>query len=132
MDNGNDPRIKQCVEANEDQLITLHHELGHIYYFLLYKDQRPFLKGGAHDGFHEAVGDTIVLSMTPAYLQAQGLVPSVAISKEALINQQMKLALDRIAFLPFGKLMDHWRWPILSGEVSPEDYHESWWALRRE
>ena len=132
LDNGNDPRIKQCVEANEDQLITLHHELGHIYYFLLYKDQRPFLKGGAHDGFHEAVGDTIVLSMTPAYLQAQGLVPSVAISIEALINQQMKLALDRIAFLPFGKLMDHWRWPIFTGEVSPEDFNESWWALRRE
>jgi peptidyl-dipeptidase A len=92
LDNGNDPRIKQCVEANEEQLATLHHELGHIYYYLMYKDVRPFFKGGAHDGFHEAIGDTIVLSMTPDYLKAKGLVDSVAVSDEAVINQQMRLA----------------------------------------
>ena len=110
LDNGNDPRIKQCVEANEEQLATLHHELGHIYYYLMYKDLRPFFKGGAHDGFHEAIGDTIVLSTTPDYLHQKGLVDRVEVSDEATINQQMKLALDKIAFLPFGKLIDEWRW----------------------
>lgn len=130
LDNGNDPRIKQCVEVNEEQLSTLHHELGHIYYYLMYKDQRPLFKGGAHDGFHEAIGDTIVLSMTPAYLKQKGLVPEVTRSEQATINEQMKLALDKIAFLPFGKLIDQWRWQVFSGEISPENYNAGWWDLR--
>lgn len=130
LDNGNDPRIKQCVEANEEQLITLHHELGHIYYYLMYKELRPLFKGGAHDGFHEAIGDTIVLSMTPGYLQEKGLVDAVAVSEEAVINQQMKLALDKIAFLPFGKLIDEWRWKVFSGEIPESEYNAGWWSLR--
>ena len=130
LDNGNDPRIKQCVEANEEQLATLHHELGHIYYYLMYKDLRPFFKGGAHDGFHEAIGDTIVLSMTPDYLHQKGLVDRVEASDEATINQQMKLALDKIAFLPFGKLIDEWRWKVFSGDITPDQYNAGWWALR--
>ena len=130
LDNGNDPRIKQCVEVNEEQLSTLHHELGHIYYYLMYKEQRPLFKGGAHDGFHEAIGDTIVLSMTPAYLKAKGLVPEVIQSQQATINEQMKLALDKIAFLPFGKLIDQWRWQVFSGAISPESYNAGWWNLR--
>ena len=130
LDNGNDPRIKQCVEVNEEQLSTLHHELGHIYYYLMYKEQRPLFKGGAHDGFHEAIGDTIVLSMTPAYLKEKGLVPEVKRSEQATINEQMKLALDKIAFLPFGKLIDQWRWQVFSGEISPENYNAGWWKLR--
>jgi peptidyl-dipeptidase A len=130
LDNGNDPRIKQCVEVNEEQLSTLHHELGHIYYYLMYKEQRPLFKGGAHDGFHEAIGDTIVLSMTPAYLKEKGLVPEVIQSQQATINEQMKLALDKIAFLPFGKLIDQWRWQVFSGAISPESYNAGWWNLR--
>ena len=130
LDNGNDPRIKQCVEVNEEQLSTLHHELGHIYYYLMYKEQRPLFKGGAHDGFHEAIGDTIVLSMTPAYLKEKGLVPEVTRSEQATINEQMKLALDKIAFLPFGKLIDQWRWRVFSGEITPENYNAGWWDLR--
>ena len=132
LDNGNDPRIKQCVEVNEEQLATLHHELGHIYYYLMYKDQRPLFKGGAHDGFHEAIGDTIVLSMTPDYLRDKGLVDTVVVSDEATINEQMKLALDKIAFLPFGKLIDQWRWKVFAGEIKPEQYNQGWWALREQ
>ena len=132
LDNGNDPRIKQCVEVNEEQLATLHHELGHIYYYLMYKDQRPLFKGGAHDGFHEAIGDTIVLSMTPDYLRDKGLVDTVIVSDEATINEQMKLALDKIAFLPFGKLIDQWRWKVFAGEIKPEQYNQGWWALREQ
>jgi len=132
IDNGNDPRIKQCVEVTEEQLSTLHHELGHIYYYLMYKDQPSVFKGGAHDGFHEAIGDTIVLSMTPDYLKKKGLIDEVVVSKEATINNQMKLALEKIAFLPFSKLIDEWRWKVFSGEISPDDYNKSWWALRTE
>lgn len=132
MDNGNDPRIKQCVEINEEQLSTLHHELGHIYYYLMYKDQPPVFKGGAHDGFHEAIGDTIVLSMTPGYLKEKGLIDEVVESDEATLNKQMKLALEKIAFLPFGKMIDEWRWKVFSGEISPDDYNKGWWALREE
>ena len=132
IDNGNDPRIKQCVEINEEQLETLHHELGHIYYYLMYKDQPSVFKGGAHDGFHEAIGDTIQLSMTPAYLKKKGLISETVESYEATINKQMKMALQKIAFLPFGKMIDEWRWQVFSGEIAPEDYNAGWWRLREE
>jgi len=132
MDNGNDVRIKQCVEPTEEEFSTLHHELGHIYYYLMYKDQPLLFKGGAHDGFHEAVGDTLTLSMTPGYLKDKGLIESVEVSEEATINQLMKMALDKIAFLPFGKLIDEWRWRVFSGEVTEEEYNDLWWSLRTE
>ena len=130
LGNGHDPRIKQCVKIDEESLGTLHHELGHIYYYLMYKDLRPTFKSGAHDGFHEAIGDTIQLSMTPGYLKEKGLIDEVISSPEATINEQMKMALERIAFLPFGKLIDDWRWKVFSGEISPDDYNKAWWELR--
>ena len=132
LDNGNDPRIKQCVEMTEEQLSTLHHELGHIYYYIMYKDLKPVFKGGAHDGFHEAIGDTIVLSMTPSYLKEKGLIDEVVESEEATLNKQMKLALEKIAFLPFGKMIDEWRWKVFSGDIAPQDYNKGWWDLRTE
>ena len=130
MDAGDDVRIKMCIEPTQDQLFTIYHELGHIYYFLAYRDQPIVFQSGAHDGFHEAVGDAVTLSMTPQFLQNLGLVKEVGSSHEALINTQMKLALDKIAFLPFGKLMDQWRWGVFSGEIAPEDYNAAWWDLR--
>ncbi len=130
MGNGTDPRIKQCVEPTQEQLITLHHELGHIYYYLLYKDQPYLFKGGAHDGFHEAIGDTITLAMTPDYYAAKGLIATTSSSSEATINQQMKMALEKIAFLPFGKLIDQWRWQVFSGATTPDTYNADWWQLR--
>ena len=130
MDNGNDPRIKQCIEQTEEELTTVHHELGHIYYYVMYKGLEPIFKGGAHDGFHEAIGDTVVLSMTPAYLKKMGLIDETQLSSEAVINQQLKMALDKIAFLPFGKLIDQWRWKLFSGEITAENYNSAWWKLR--
>lgn len=132
MDNGNDPRIKQCIEPTQEQLTTLHHELGHIYYYLMYKDQPFLFKGGAHDGFHEAIGDAITLAMTPAYFAEQGLIPQVVNSDQATINQQMKMALEKIAFLPFGKLIDQWRWQVFAGQTPPEQYNSDWWKLREQ
>ncbi|WP_054113135.1 M2 family metallopeptidase [Marinagarivorans algicola] len=131
LDGGKDPRIKQCVEPNAEQLSTLHHELGHIYYFLMYKDLEPLFRTGAHDGFHEAIGDTIVLSMTPEHLKKKGLIKDIANGNEAKINQQMRMALEKIAFLPFGKLIDEWRWKVFSKEIPPEQYNAAWWNLRR-
>lgn len=125
-----DVRIKQCIEPSEEQLTTIHHELGHIYYYLMYKDQTPLFQTGAHDGFHEAIGDTITLSLTPEHLQKIGLVKDVATDNRALINSQMKLALDKVAFLPFGKLVDQWRWQVFSGQVKPAQYNAAWWTLR--
>ena len=125
-----DVRIKQCIEPTEGELTTIHHEMGHIYYYLMYQKQTPLFQRGAHDGFHEAIGDTITLSMTPAHLQKIGLVRQAQTDQRALINSQMKLALDKIVFLPFGKLVDQWRWKVFSGETSPAQYNDSWWALR--
>jgi peptidyl-dipeptidase A len=125
-----DVRIKQCVEPTEDELITLHHELGHIYYFLMYNPLPPVFQGAAHDGFHEAIGDTVTLSMTPEHLHKIGLVPEPKKNDKALINAQMKLALDKIVFLPWGKLVDQWRWKVFAGEIAPGDYNAGWWQLR--
>jgi len=130
LDNGNDVRIKQCVEQTEESLTTLHHELGHIYYFMMYKDLPILFQGGANDGFHEGIGDTLQLSMTPGYLRELGLVGEAESGDEAMINQLMKQAMDKIAFLPFGKLIDQWRWMVFSGEISPENYNQAWWDLR--
>ena len=132
MDGKDDVRIKMCIEPTQEQLFTIYHELGHIYYDLWYRDQPILFQAGAHDGFHEAIGDTINLSMTPAYLARIGLAPPTPPSQQALINTQMKLALDKIAFLPFGKLIDDWRWQVFTGKIRPADYNASWWALRRQ
>ncbi len=130
LDGGNDLRIKMCIKQTYDELRTIYHELGHNYYQGAYKDQPPIFQGGAHSGFHEAIGDTITLSMTPQYLQEVGLVSSAEESEQAIINRQMQMALDKIAFLPFGKLIDEWRWGVFSGATRPEDYNKAWWDLR--
>jgi len=130
LDGGNDLRIKMCIKQTYDELRTVYHELGHNYYQGAYKDQPPLFQGSAHSGFHEAIGDTVTLSMTPDYLQEVGLVSSAEISDKAIINRQMQMALDKIAFLPFGKLIDEWRWGVFSGEIKPEDYNQSWWDMR--
>jgi peptidyl-dipeptidase A len=132
MDGKEDVRIKQCIEPTQDHLMTVYHELGHLFYDLSYNRQPYMFQGGAHDGFHEAIGDTVNLSMTPAYLHQIGLIGAVKRSPEATINQQMKLALDKVAFLPFGKLIDEWRWKVFAGEVKPENYNAAWWQLREQ
>jgi peptidyl-dipeptidase A len=133
MDGKGDVRIKQCIGPTEEDLYTTYHELGHIYYSLSFMEQPYLYQTSAHDGFHEAIGDTINLSMSEGYLANVGLLPKGArSSREALINRQMKVASDKIAFLPFGKLIDQWRWGVFSGAIPPEKYNEAWWALRRE
>jgi peptidyl-dipeptidase A len=132
MDGKTDVRIKQCIRPTREELRTIYHELGHVYYYLWNRDLPFLFQNGAHDGFHEAVGDTVTLSMTPGYLASIGLVPAAATSRESVINTQMKMALEKIAFLPFGKMIDEWRWQVFSGEVAPGGYNAAWWALRRQ
>lgn len=125
-----DVRIKMCIEPKEDDLITIHHEMGHIYYDLMYNPLPPIFQNAAHDGFHEAIGDTITLSLTPAHLQKIGLAGAAKTDRRALVNAQMKLALDKIVFIPWGKLVDQWRWKVFAGEITPAHYNEGWWKLR--
>ena len=129
VDNRDDLRIKMCIQTTGEDLVTIHHELGHNFYQRAYKDQ-PFLyQGGANDGFHEAIGDAIALSTTPGYLMQIGLIdqPPSAASDTALLLRQ---ALDKVAFLPFGLLVDQWRWRVFAGDVGPPDYNRLWWELR--
>jgi peptidyl-dipeptidase A len=127
----NDVRIKMCMTPTEEDLFTIYHELGHVYYYLHYDKLPEIFRTGANDGFHEAIGDTVNLSVTPAYLSKIGLIAAVKPSAQAVINQQMKLALEKIAFLPFARLIDQWRWQVFSGEITPEHYNEAWWELRK-
>jgi peptidyl-dipeptidase A len=131
MGDQKDVRVTMCLQPTEQDLYSIYHELGHVYYYMSYAQQPYLLRDGANDGFHEAIGDTINLSVTPAYLAKIGLVPAVQPSREAVINQQMKMALDKIAFLPFGRLIDLWRWRVFSGEITPANYNAAWWELRR-
>jgi len=130
LDWDKDLRIKMCIEQTYEDLRVIYHELGHNYYYLAFNDQPPLFQGGAHSGFHEAVGDTITLSMTPGYLQEVGLIDAASDGFEATINRQMQQALAKIAFLPFGKLIDEWRWGVFSGKIAPENYNAAWWELR--
>jgi len=130
LDAEDDLRIKMCIKQTYDELRTIYHELGHNYYQRAYNEQPLLFRDGAHGGFHEAIGDTVTLSMTPEYLAEVGLVASAEQSDQAIINRQMQQALDKIAFLPFGKLIDEWRWGVFSGDISPENYNAAWWELR--
>ena len=127
----NDLRIKMCVEIKEEDLITVHHELGHNYYFHYYYKLPVLFQQGANDGFHEAIGDAVALSITPGYLKQLGLIPSLPADQKGLINNQMRTALDKVAFLPFGKLIDQWRWDVFSGKTRTADYNKAWWELRK-
>ncbi len=128
IDNKDDLRLKMCIQIRDEDFVTVHHELGHNFYQRAY-NQQPFLfQSGANDGFHEAIGDTIALSITPAYLKQVGLIDTIPESDDTALL--LKQALDKVAFLPFGLLIDRWRWQVFSGEIKPADYNKAWWTLR--
>ena len=129
IDTQDDVRIKMCIEPTGADFITVHHELGHDYYYLAYRKLSYLFQNGANDGFHEAIGDAVALSITPTYLKQVGLlesIPSVSGDTALLLRQ----AMDKVAFLPFGLLIDQWRWKVFSGEVTPANYNKAWWDLR--
>jgi peptidyl-dipeptidase A len=126
----NDLRIKMCIKIDHEDFVTIHHELGHDYYYNNYYTLPVLFQNGAHDGFHEAIGDAIALSITPAYLKEIGLLSKISKNDKGVINKQMQDALQKIAFLPFGKLVDQWRWDVFSGKTTPATYNADWWKLR--
>jgi peptidyl-dipeptidase A len=126
-----DVRIKMCITPTAEDFTVIHHELGHIYYFLAYTKQPFLFRNGANDGFHEAIGDTVALSITPSYLKQIGLMdqePDVT----ADIPQLLERALSKVAILPFAYSVDKWRWDVYSGKTKPADYDNSWWQLREQ
>ncbi|RHW76199.1 peptidase M2 family protein [Colwellia sp. RSH04] len=129
LDAKDDIRIKMCIQKTGEEFNVIHHELGHNFYQRAYKDQPVFFQNSANDGFHEAIGDTIALSVTPKYLKEIGLIETIP-NESKDIGLLMKQALDKIAFIPFGLLVDQWRWKVYSGEVTPENYNTAWWELR--
>jgi peptidyl-dipeptidase A len=124
-----DLRIKACLDIIADDFITVHHELGHNFYQRAYDTQPYLFRDSANDGFHEAIGDTIALSVTPEYLKKIGLLATVPDSSKD-IGLLLYKALDKVAFLPFGLMIDKWRWQVFSGQLPPEKYNEGWWQLR--
>jgi peptidyl-dipeptidase A len=129
IDNKDDLRVKMCIQVRDTDFVTIHHELGHNFYQRAYKNQPFMFQNGANDGFHEAIGDAIALAITPEYLHRVGLLEKVPQDSND-IPELLKQALDRVAFLPFGLLIDQWRWKVFSGEIAPADYNKSWWSLR--
>jgi len=129
LDAENDLRVKMCIQVNEDYFTTVHHELGHNFYQRAYDKQPMLFRNGANDGFHEAIGDAVALAITPDYLKQLGLIDTIP-PAEADIPLQLRTALDKVAFLPFGLALDKWRWEVFSGKVKPAEYNKEWWALR--
>lgn len=131
VDAKDDLRIKMCIKVNGDDFVTVHHELGHNYYQRAYNGQSYLYQTGANDGFHEAVGDTIALSITPSYLVQIGLLDEAQVpSADKDIGLLLRQAMDKVAFLPFGLLVDKWRWGVFSGQIKPAGYNAAWSALR--
>jgi len=124
-----DVRIKMCIEQTAEDFSTIHHELGHDFYQRAYKDQPVLFRDSANDGFHEAIGDTIALSVTPEYLVTIGLLDKAPDTSRD-IGLLMTRALEKVGFLPFGLLIDQWRWKVFSGEVTPAQYNKAWWDLK--
>jgi peptidyl-dipeptidase A len=129
IDNQLDVRIKMCTKINAEDFSTIHHELGHNYYQMAYRKQPPLFQNSANDGFHEAIGDAIALSVTPEYLKKINLIAKVP-DASADLGLLLNRALEKIAFLPFGFLVDQWRWKVFSGEIGPGGYNKGWWDLR--
>lgn len=126
-----DVRIKMCITPTAEDFTTIHHELGHVYYFLAYNKQPFLFRNGANDGFHEAIGDTIALSITPDYLKKVGLMDQPP-QADADIGQLLERALSKVAILPFAYSVDKWRWDVYAGKTKPADYDKSWWQLREQ
>ena len=129
MDGKDDVRIKMCITPTEEDFTTIHHELGHVYYFLAYRKQPHLFQNGANDGFHEAIGDTVALSITPDYLNKVGLRDKPAPAGDD-IAPLMERALAKVAFMPFAYLVDKWRWDVYAGKTKPADFDKAWWELR--
>jgi len=130
IDSKDDLRVKMCIQIREEDFRVIHHELGHDFYYRAYNTQPPLFQGSANDGFHEAVGDTIALSITPEYLKKIGLIETVP-PPSGDIDYLLQQALEKVAFLPFGLVIDKWRWEVFSGQAKPEAYNKVWWELRR-
>ena len=131
LDYEDDIRIKMCIRITGEDFVVVHHELGHNYYQRAYQHQDPLYRTSANDGFHEGIGDTVALSITPEYLVKIGLLNRVP-ADDGDIGLLLGQALDKIAFLPFGLLVDQWRWQVFSGEITPDRYNEAWWELRKQ
>jgi len=129
LDAKDDIRIKMCIQKTGEDFSVIHHELGHNFYQRAYQDQPFYYQNSANDGFHEAIGDTIALSVTPKYLKEIGLIDTIP-DESKDIGLLMKMALDKVAFIPFGLMVDQWRWKVYSGEITPENYNSAWWELR--
>lgn len=128
IDNKDDLRLKMCIQIRDEDFVTIHHELGHNIYQRAYNHQPFLFMDGANDGFHEAIGDTVALSITPEYLKQVGLLQTVPASDDTALL--LRRALDKVAFLPFGLMIDQWRWKVMDGSLKPADYNRGWWELR--
>ena len=128
----NDLRIKMCIEKNEEDFITIHHELGHIFYYQAYNHLPTLFQGGANDGFHEAFGDLLTLSITPDYLNRIGFISEgeAELAKNDSIGLLMKQALEGVVVIPWALMLDKWRAGVFKGEIGRDELNQAWWNMR--
>lgn len=96
--------------------------MGHIEYYLQYQNQPNPFRRGANPGFHEAIGDSITLSVsTPKHLHRVGLLAEETNDPKSIINLQLELGMQKLAFLPFAYTMDKIRYDVFRGNIQPEN-----------
>ncbi|NWI33356.1 ACE2 enzyme, partial [Sula dactylatra] len=129
-----DYRIKMCTKVTMDDFLTAHHEMGHIEYDMAYSKQPFLLRGGANEGFHEAVGEIMSLSAaTPQHLKSLDLLePTFQEDEETEINFLLKQALTIVGTMPFTYMLEKWRWMVFRGEITKQEWMKRWWEMKRE
>jgi peptidyl-dipeptidase A len=130
IDGDLDLRLKMCTDVTGPDFVTVHHELGHLFYQRAYRHQPHLFRDGANDGFHEAIGDAIALSVTPAYLVAVGLLDE-APGDGGDIPLLLRQALETLPRLGWELALERWRWGVFAGEIPERRWNEAWWELRR-
>ena len=121
-----------CIDVNAEDFKTIHHELGHNYYQRAYKERELPVPQQRQRWLPRSRGrHASRFRSTPNTWKQLGLLDEVpdASGDLGLLMQQ---ALEKIAFLPFGLMVDQWRWKVFAGEVGPEGYNDLWWALREQ
>ncbi|KAF2355396.1 Peptidase M2 peptidyl-dipeptidase A [Trinorchestia longiramus] len=130
---GKDFRIRMCTQVNFKYLEVIHHELGHIQYFMQYAHLPLVYRDGANDGFHEGVGELMGMTLaTVNHLISIGLLPDVPQSKESTINFLMRTALKTVTTLPFHYVNDLWRWEVFRGDVPENRWNARYWQLKKQ
>ena len=133
MDLQEDVRCLMSIVPNRDMYETVHHELGHIYYFMAYTNPNvpPLLREGANRAYHEGIGSLMGLAaMQKPFLAGLELIPESAGSDD--MQSLLKEALNYVVFIPWSAgVMTEFEHDLYATDLSADQYTARWWDLKK-